>query len=207
MTRLVFLIGVFGLLSGAAQAQSFARCTGYQVATVQAILPGAHDLALGAAVAVGDTSEYRHWFGVYEERRAERIRSNLKRIYKAIADENLRFFCGHENEPTCQGGTYAYVYRTEPYAMTLCPNFFTLPTMPGGAASDAAYEYGTMEGTIIHEMSHFQVVANTDDICYGRTECARVARTRPMDAAMNADTYQYYTEDVAFAVAAAAARP
>ena len=202
---LSILVGLAMVSATTAQAQSFSRCAGYQTATVQAILPGAHDLALAAAVSVGDTPSFAHWFGTFEAAKAERVRENLKRIYTAIRDERIRFFCGHPEEPACKGGVYAYVYRTEPYAMTLCPDFFTLPTMPGGGPSDAAYEYGTMEGTIIHEMSHFEVVANTDDICYGRTECARLARTQDYNAVINADTYQYFSEDIGFAVAADAA--
>jgi len=201
-----FVIGLVGFMAGGAQAQSFSRCAGYQTATVQAILPGAHDMALAAAVSVGDTAEFTHWFGTFEAAKAERVRENLKRIYTAIRDERIRIYCGHPEEPTCKGGTYAYVYRSEPFALSLCPDFFTLPTMPGGGPTDAAYEYGTMEGTIIHEMSHFEVVANTDDVCYGRTACARLARTEDYNAVINADTYQYYAEDVAFAVAAAAAQ-
>ena len=205
--RVLFLAGLGALaLGGAAQAQSFARCAGYQTATVQAILPGAHDLALAAAVSIGDTPEFEQWFGRFNESKAEVVRQNLKRIYQAIRDERIRFFCGHPDEPTCKEGTYAYVYRTEPYAMTLCPNFFTLPTMPGGGPTDRAYEYGTMEGTIIHEMSHFEIVANTDDICYGRTDCTRMALTEDYNAVINADTYQYFSEDVGFAAVAVAGR-
>lgn len=203
---IIFVCGFLGLTAGAASAQSFARCAGYQIATVQEILPGAHDLALSAAVAVGDTPEFRQWFGAYTPENAETVRHNLKRIYKAIADERLRFYCGHPDEPACQQNTYAYVYPTEAFAMTLCPAFFTLPTMPGGSPNDRDYEYGTMEGTIIHEISHYDVVAGTEDHCYGRTDCTELARTRDYWAVRNADTYQYYTEDVAFALAAAANR-
>lgn len=203
---LIILVASVGLSAGAAQAQSYARCAGYQVATVQQVLPGAHDLALNAAVAVGDTPEFRRWFGAYTPENSETVRANLKRIYKAIADERLRFYCGHRDEPACQQNTYAYVYPTEPYAMTLCPAFFTLPRMENGSPNDDAYEYGTMEGTIIHEISHFEVVAGTEDHCYGRTECSELALERDYWAIRNADTYQYYTEDVVFALEAAANR-
>ncbi len=192
--------------SGAATAQTFVRCAGYQVATVQAILPGAHDIALQSAVAVGDTPEFARWFGVYDRAKAETVRENIKSIYRAIADERLRFYCGSPQEPSCAGGTYAYVYRTEPYAMTLCPDFWTLPTIPGGTVDEAAYEWGTMEGTIIHEISHFDVVAGTDDVCYGRTDCQQLARHQAHNAVINADTYQYFAEDIAFATIAAARR-
>ena len=187
-----------------ASAQFYARCADYQRITIEQILPGAGVLAIQSASRVGDTPEYRRWFGTFSPENAERVRGNLKRLHKALSGEQLRFHCGHQDEPACKEGAYAYVYQTETYAMTFCPSFFSLPSMVGGSPTDDAYEYGTMEGTVIHEMSHFDVIAGTDDTCYGRTACMDLAQRTPQDAIENADSYQYFAEDVGFAIVASA---
>ena len=58
-------------------------------------------------------------------------------------------------------------------------------------------EYGSREGTLIHEMSHFNVVADTEDWCYGRSTCSAKARGNPTAALGNADSVQYFAEDAA----------
>ncbi len=199
---LVVFAGFSAFGSGPAAAQSFARCAGYQSETVQLILPRTVQLARSAAAGVVDDATFATWFGIYSPARAERVRRNLKAIHRVLDSADLRFYCGDPNEPTCKGSTYAYVYSTEPYAVTLCPMFFTMPMLPGGSPSDAVYEDGTMEGTLIHEISHFDVVAGTDDSCYSRSDCADMAIDDPTSAMANADSYQYFAEDVMFALRA-----
>ncbi len=202
----LFLSSLMLSAKGAA-AQSFARCAGYQSATVQQILPRAVDLANRAAAAVADDANFAVWFGVYSRAKADIVRANLKAVHKVLATGDLRFYCGSPNEPTCKDNTYAYVYSTEPYAITLCPSFFSMPMLPGGSPIDAVYEDGTMEGTLIHEISHFEIVANTDDNCYSRPVCQDMAISDPAQVLVNADSYQYFSEDVMFAINAAEAQP
>ena len=197
---------MFGLSATCAAAQTFRGCKGLQEATIMSVLPGAEDLAMRAGAAIGDTPEYAHWFGVYSPKYAEEVRGNFKNIHRAIAREELEFVCGSARSNDCNG-IYAYVYTTEHYVVTLCPDFFDMPTMQGGSASDPDYENGTMEGTIIHEISHFEVVAGTEDFCYSRSDCGLMGPRTPEDAIANADTYQYFAEDVSFAVIANEEQP
>jgi peptidyl-Lys metalloendopeptidase len=98
----------------------------------------------------------------------------------------------------CLDGRFAYVFSGDPYRVHLCPPYFNLPPLdvlqPGARRSDN----GTREGTIIHEISHFDVVTGTEDHCYSRTECAEMAASNPELAIENADSYQYFTEDVIY---------
>ena len=50
-------------------------------------------------------------------------------------------------------------------------------------------------GTIIHELSHFNVVAGTDDNEYGQVKCRELARTDLLEAIANADSHEYITEN------------
>ena len=50
-------------------------------------------------------------------------------------------------------------------------------------------------GTIVHELSHFNVIAGTDDFAYGQTAAKQLALTNPAQARMNADSHEYFAEN------------
>ena len=50
-------------------------------------------------------------------------------------------------------------------------------------------------GTLLHELSHFDVVAATDDHVYGQAGAAELARTAPDRAVNNADSHEYFGEN------------
>ena len=47
-------------------------------------------------------------------------------------------------------------------------------------------------------MSHFDVVASTDDFVYGQTGAMSLAITDPDDAVMNADNHEYFAENTPY---------
>ena len=149
-----------------------------------------------AAAAVDDTIEYERWFGKFSPSAAERVRRNLKSIAVAIRTGAVTAQCDPVGFDACEQSTYAFVYPNEPYLIHLCPNFFRQPVMsqlrPGTHRSDN----GTRAGTIIHEISHFTIVARTEDECYSRSECGSMAERDASRAVQNADSYQYYVEDI-----------
>lgn len=91
----------------------------------------------------------------------------------------VRFNC------TCTDSAYAYVYPTQPYTIYLCNAFWSAPST--GTDSKA--------GTLVHEMSHFNVVASTDDWAYGQTAAKSLARSNPSRAIDNADSHEYFAEN------------
>jgi peptidyl-Lys metalloendopeptidase len=50
-------------------------------------------------------------------------------------------------------------------------------------------------GTLVHEMSHFTVVADTDDHAYGQSACKNLAISSPTRALDNADSHEYFAEN------------
>ncbi|SFR38652.1 Lysine-specific metallo-endopeptidase [Yoonia tamlensis] len=187
------------ILSGnVAVAENFEGCNKEQRNTVETAFRNAKALTLSAATAVGDTPEYERWFGTYSPQNAEIVRANLKSIVSAIRGGNVTAQCDPTGLDGCEGGTYAWVYPNEHYVMHLCPPFFTLPPLtalqPGARRSDN----GTREGTIVHELSHFVRVADTDDHCYSRSGCTEMAEYDIRRAIDNADSYQYFTEDTTY---------
>jgi peptidyl-Lys metalloendopeptidase len=50
-------------------------------------------------------------------------------------------------------------------------------------------------GTLIHELSHFNVVAGTNDWTYGQSSCRSLAKSNPSRAVDNADSHEYFAEN------------
>lgn len=90
------------------------------------------------------------------------------------------------NPPRCGTGVYAFVLKRDPtHNVNLCSEFW--------AAKPVGYP-SSQVGTLYHEFSHFQDVADTWDIAYGPDMCMGLAVGCPVAAAENADSYEYYAE-------------
>ena len=196
MLRLVTLLLALSVLPGAANALQFLRCDKAQIAYATAAVLGAQEIVRVAGAAVGDTATYRRWFGAFSAANAEKVRSSLKAVDRALARDDVTLVCPRPGEDGCAFDTYANVLPNRPYYVNLCSAFFTQPTMAGVITTARAFDSGTREGTIIHEISHFDIVAGTDDHCYTREICTGFATTDPSRAINNADSFQYFAEDV-----------
>ena len=124
-------------------------------------------------------ARYTTWFGTYSSTRYSTVRSHFLNIRNAVDTASVRFNC------SCTDSAYAYVYPTQPYTIYLCNAFWSAPST--GTDSKA--------GTIVHEMSHFNVVAATDDWAYGQTAAKNLARTNTTRAVDNADSHEYFAEN------------
>lgn len=125
------------------------------------------------------TLRYSTWFGATNAARYSTVTSHFSSINNAMSTAAVKFDCG------CKKTYYAYVYPTQPYNIYLCKAFWTAPMT--GTDSKA--------GTLIHEMSHFNVVAGTDDWAYGQTNAKNLAISNPVNAVDNADNHEYFAEN------------
>lgn len=157
--------------------------------------PGQINSALGAAESLakrarddmqatplafrGSVQRYKEWFGSYSATRWNTVQRNFDRIFSTLSGRTITFECD-DTVPY-----FAYVYPSQPYDVYLGQAFWSAPMT--GTDSKA--------GTIIHEISHFNVVAATDDIEYGQSAARSLARTRPGDAVRNADSHEYFAEN------------
>jgi peptidyl-Lys metalloendopeptidase len=107
------------------------------------------------------------------------VTSHFNAITDAFTNAGITFDCG------CKQNYYAYVYPNQPYKIYLCKVFWQAPLT--GTDSKA--------GTLIHEMSHFTVVAGTDDYVYGQTNAKNLAISDPNKAIDNADNHEYFAEN------------
>lgn len=200
--RRVFAAFCLSLLADSGWALSFEACTKAERARLDSAVVGAAEMTRAAAAAVRDDALYRTWFGQYAPRRADEVRARFKAVHAALLLDALDFVCINDGFESCKSGTFAYVYRDAPYRIHVCVPFHRLPAMLEADPSEPEMENGTREGTIIHEMSHFAVVAGTEDTCYARSACRDLAALDPVSVILNADSLQYFAEDVGFLLGA-----
>lgn len=141
---------------------------------------------------VKDSAEYRRWFGPYTEARAEQVRLAVRGIR---GQSVCKTFVIHIL-PSCVNPDVIAVFRKPDSenrygAMGLCRPFFR----------EGETGHDSQAGTLAHELSHGY--ADTEDHEYGVTCCLRLAARYPDLAVRNADSIQYYLEDVLLSLAVA----
>lgn len=158
---------------------SSSQITGAGDAVVQARVYSENGKGYLNAGTVG--SRYTTWFGAYTSSRYGTAQQHFTAIDAALDQSNgqVTINCG------CNQNYYAYVYPTQPYQIYVCRAFWSAPLT--GTDSKA--------GTLIHETSHFNNVAGTDDIVYGQSGARNLAASDPDSALDNADNHEYFAEN------------
>lgn len=160
----------------------FTKCTTTQQTTLIAARQQAVSYSANASAYLNAEtldSRYITWFGNYDTLRYGTATAHFNSIASAMDSANVRFDC------SCRKNYYAYVYPNNPYVIYLCRVFWGAPLT--GTDSKA--------GTLIHEMSHFYVVASTLDYVYGQTGAKSLAISDPAKAVNNADNHEYFAEN------------
>ena len=161
---------------------SFTNCSSKQQSTVTSSLNSAQSYAANASAYMNAGSagpRYTKWFGAYSSTRYNTVKSHFASIKQAFDSKPITVDCG------CNQNYYAYVYPSQPYKIYVCRAYWSAPMT--GTDSKA--------GTMVHEMSHFNVVAGTDDHAYGQSAAASLAISNPSKAVDNADSHEYFAEN------------
>lgn len=166
---------------------SINNCSNSQENTVKAALHQAVTIADEARSTLSKAPNgarqtarrYREWFGNYEETQYENVNTNYDKIWDALVNKDLSFTCDDSET------AYAYVSPSKPYEIYLGKAFWQAPL----AGTDS------QGGAIVHEMSHFYVIASTDDHVYGQPRCRDLAKDDPDKACDNADSHEYFAEN------------
>ena len=159
------------------------NCSASQQSTLHLAVQNAKDLS-GFSTSYLDglrssTQRYAEWFGAYTSDRRAIAEDHFVKLTDAFSTKPLTLDC------KCKKPYYAYVYPAEPYKIYLCRVFW----------STSAFGTDSQAGTLIHEMSHFTVVAGTDDWAYGQTAARALADEDPIKALNNADSHEYFAEN------------
>ena len=164
---------------------SFTNCSSSQQSGASSAKNGATSYSTGAKNYLQSKTwntvgpRYTTWFGATDSNRFNTVSSHFVSIENAFLNAPIVIDC------SCTQNYYAYVYPTQPYKIYVCNAFWSAPQT--GTDSKA--------GTLVHEMSHFNVVAGTDDWAYGQTACKNLAKKKATRAIDNADSHEYFAEN------------
>ena len=163
---------------------STVACNASQIATIGNAVLSARaysERAKGYLNAGTTGARYTTWFGAYTSSRYATAQQHFISIDNALDQTGgqVTINCG------CNENYYAYVFKNQHYQIFVCNAFWSAPLI--GTDSKA--------GTLIHEMSHFTVVADTDDHAYGQGLAQNLAVNNPTLALENADSHEYFAEN------------
>jgi peptidyl-Lys metalloendopeptidase len=166
---------------------TFVGCTTSRTSLAGSAVVEARKYASNAkAYLSGGTTgpRYTTWFGSYTSSRYGTALSHFTAINSALAQSGgqIKINCG------CNQNYFAYVYPNQPYQIYVCKSFWSA----GLTGTDSK------AGTLVHETSHFDIVANTDDVVYGQSGAKSLAISNPTDSLRNADTHEYFGENTPF---------
>ena len=161
-------------------------CSAGQETDLVAALAAANVYVTEAVAYFSDNragARYQTWFGTYSTTRWQTVRSNVQALASVTGGTDVQFTC---EDPLCgPGGVFAFVFPTNPYMVYVC----------GGFWSAALTGTDSRAGTLIHEITHFTVVAGTVDYAYGQAAAMALAVSDADDAVDNADNYEYFAEN------------
>ncbi len=160
----------------------FRACTTAQQSALIAARTAARSYAANSVTYLSGSTmglRYTTWFGAVTLTRKNTVSSHFTAISGAMNTAGITFDCSSKRN------VYAYVYPNLPYTIYLGKVYWTAP----GIGTDS------QAGTLIHEMSHFDIVANTDDVVYGQAGARNLAISDPEAATRNADSHEYFAEN------------
>lgn len=179
-------------IAGKALTPTYLNCSNGNISSIGNALTNAQNystesynflVALPVASRSND-ARYKTWFGAYSSSRYSTVQTHYNSLKNAFSGQTFQLDCDCASD----NSLYAYVYANQPYHVHLCGAFFSAPAT--GTDSKA--------GTLVHETSHFTVVAGTNDYAYGQTACKSLATKSPTKAIKNADSHEYFAENSPF---------
>lgn len=170
-------------LAVTAASLAFSSCSASRQTTIKSAFTAATSYATSArsylSATPSLTPRFKKWFGSSTSRWST-VQAHFAAAEDAFKNKAVTVDCSCTDT-----GTFAYVYPTQPYKIYVCGAFWNAPLT--GTDSKA--------GTLIHEMTHFNVVAGTDDWAYGQSAAAALAISNPARAVDNADSHEYFAEN------------
>jgi peptidyl-Lys metalloendopeptidase len=174
---------------GRALTPSYLNCSNGNISSIGSALTNAqnystesYNFLVGLPTASRSTdARYKTWFGAYTSSRYSTVQTHYNNLKNAFSGQTFQLDCDCASD----NSLYAFVYANQPYHVHLCGAFFAAPAT--GTDSKA--------GTLVHETSHFTVVAGTNDNAYGQTACKKLATKNPNKAVDNADSHEYFAEN------------
>jgi peptidyl-Lys metalloendopeptidase len=168
---------------------NFDNCDASEIETSQSAVQNAIDALNDAVTNVLNpgcaNDSYERFMGVHTQERYFIVSSNFNNILDRFNTEEYIIRC---NDSGCESGVFAFVYPSDPdHTIYVCDSYWS---------ASVTIDYDSKPGTLIHEMSHFNDVAGTDDHQYGVSGNEALAISDPCLSVNNADSHEYFIEQV-----------
>jgi len=176
--------GLMNAITAVNGSNTFVSCSNAQQTALINARNNANNLATNAKnyILAGTPGDrYTWWFGAPNNARYTAVANGYIKTEYALTEESYTFNCGCTDRPTF----YAYVFPHLPYTVYLCGAFWPAPDT--GTDSKA--------GTLVHESTHFNVIAGTGDYAYGQSAAHSLALSDPDTAVKNGDSMEYFAEN------------
>lgn len=157
-----------------AAPQGYTNCNANQQSQIVTAITGALSECSRAVSCLSQENcpPYTEWFGTYTAAHWTHVDNIYRRVHARL--NNRAQFNGYCNPSGCGSNVYGYVYPTDTtFTVYLCGAFWSVPN--------------ERVNTIVHEMSHFNSLGQTQDYAYGQSACRNLARSNPANAVRNAD--------------------
>ena len=143
---------------------------------------------------------YRKWFGEYNETQADKVRNVYQKCYEGLMEGNeLRYeFNANTYKRKNSDGSINHVKISERVVAYSDSSHHEIGFTKRYNDLPEKEEAESKLQTLVHELSH--AYGKTIDVIidpYGVSNCLQMAKDRPDDAVMNADSYGYFYCDVA----------
>lgn len=192
---IAFLVMSAIIVGGAANADDFDRyrvpCQPQQLPVVQNAVAKARDLLAKANVSLPPNnsatgSKFQKWFGGKEGEYDPTVKAVYAEALGFLAFKTL--WCPNASFPDDDPGTFAFVPEgAGPFGEVFVEAAFFKASTKGA---------DSQSGTIIHEVVHLSTQHSIVDVKYGTSDAKSLAKTDPQKARSNADSYQYFIEDL-----------
>jgi len=158
------------------------NCKATEESQVRTAVAGATTESLTAYACMSKrtcTALSTRWFGAYNQANYDYDTGVFNQVSNRLKNYAFNAYC---NPTGCSNNVFAYVYPTDPaYTVYLCGAFWSEPT--------------ERVNTIVHEMSHFSTLGDTQDYTYGKPNCLSLATSNAQRASHNADNICYFSEE------------
>jgi uncharacterized Zn-binding protein involved in type VI secretion len=125
---------------------------------------------------------FRRWFGRDDEETRGIMLTRIRRALEVSINLTVGNFLVINNEKE-KREQYANSYPNDrDYRIYLGDKFW----------ENEAPRKKSKAGVIIHELSHFSDIGNTEDVIYGRKRCLGLAKAHPSFALCNAESFEYF---------------
>ncbi|KIY70238.1 zincin [Cylindrobasidium torrendii FP15055 ss-10] len=172
--------------NGMRRRAGYNECSSDEKDLIDAGIKAAQKYAQNASIYLNKTTKatprFETWFGKYSTAHHKNVTTHfnnmLKHPYKSYT-----YDCTPCEDDLADA--FAYVYPDEISTIHLCGSFWTA----NATGTDSR------GGTLVHESSHFTLIAGTDDHAYGHELAKELALNNTAFAIMNADSHEYFAEN------------